>query len=230
MNSELLKWIGVMNFFSFIALFIQLSFSYMFKMYLIFNPDIEETNVEAYAFLMPLFFLLIIGLFPIAIAAIFPFFLSLNKTILFESIGLSFLVPTMIFPLILLPYELVSPYLDEILPNFIFPSTLFGILILLIIFKIKPHYRVQAIVRKTILSFSTKYSDFKLSKLAKLCSVDKDFIKSVVKKMIQKNEIYAEYFNNTQKFAFNIKANVEEIDKLMALYEAWEIEHIGKQL
>jgi hypothetical protein len=216
--------------FSFFALFIQISFSYMFDMYLIFNPDIEETNVEAYAFLMPLYFLFIMGLFPIAISSVFPFFLSLNKTILFESIGLSFLVTTMILPLVLLPFELISPYLEDIFSNFIFPSILSGILIFLIIFKIKPDYKGQAVVRKTVLSFSTKHSDFKLYKLAKLCSVDKDFIKSVVKKMIQNNEIYAEYFNNTQKFAFNIKANVEEIDKLMALYDAWEIEHVGKQL
>ena len=48
--------------------------------------------------------------------------------------------------------------------------------------------------------------------------------------MIQNNEIYAEYFQNTKKFAFNIKANTEEIDKLMEKFLEWETEHMGKKV
>lgn len=228
MNDKLLKIMGVIIFTSFFALSIQITFSYMFKMYLIFNPDMQETNIEAYAYLMPLYFYLIIGIFPIALSSIFTFFLNLNKTIMFSSLGLFILVPTMVIPLITLPLHLISPYLSEFITNFIFPSIIFAILLLLIFFKVRPNYKKQAIVRKKVLSFSTNYSEFKIYELAQICSTDKDFIKSVVKKMIKNNEIYAEYFKNTKKFAFNIKSNLEEIDKLMALYEQWEIQHFGK--
>ena len=229
MNDKLLRVIGVIIFVFFNAIFIQITFSYMFKMAIIFNVGIFETSREAYAFLMPLYFYLIIGFFPLALASIFTFFLNLNKTILFTSLSLFIIVPTMVIPLLVLPFNLISPYLSEFIMNFISPSIVFAILFLLIFFKLTPHYKKQAQVRKKVLSFSTNYSEFKIYDLAKIFSTDKDFIKSVVKKMIKNNEIYAEYFKNTKKFAFNIKSNLKEIDKLMALYEQWEIEHLGKQ-
>jgi len=228
MNDKLLRVIGVIIFVFFNAIFIQITFSYLFKMALIFNIGFPGTR-EAYAFLMPLYFCLIIGFFPLALASIFTFFLNFNKTILFTSLGLFIIVPTLVIPLVILPFNLISPYLSEFIMNFISPGIVFAILLLLIFFKVSPHYKKQAQVRKKVLNFSTTYSEFKIYDLAQICSTDKDFIKSVVKKMIKNNEIYAEYFKNTKKFAFNIKSNLEEIDKLMALYEQWEIQHLGKQ-
>ncbi|MFW9896740.1 MAG: hypothetical protein ACFFD7_13120 [Candidatus Thorarchaeota archaeon] len=46
--------------------------------------------------------------------------------------------------------------------------------------------------------------------------------------MIKNEEIFAEYFKITKKFAFNISANIESIDKLMELYPKWEEEKIMK--
>lgn len=234
MNAKLLRIIGGINFVLFIALFSQISFSYMFKMFLALNPNILEppgdTNIEAYAFLMPLYIMIIAELFLIAMSSIFSFYLSSNYALFFESIGLSFLIATMTLPLFYLPFELISPYLNEIYTNFIIPILIFSILIFLIIIKLKPNYKKQAVVRKLVLSFSTKHSSFKLSKLAILCSVDKDFVKAVVKSMIRNSEIYAEYFKNTKKFAFNIRVNNEEIDRLMEMFSEWEAAHVGKKV
>ncbi|MBY9013869.1 MAG: hypothetical protein KGD70_15970 [Candidatus Lokiarchaeota archaeon] len=219
MDAKLLKTIGSINFFLFLALFIQTMYAYMFEITRIF-----VLNAEISFFL---FVMLILGLVLIAMSSIFSFYVSLNYAIFFESVGLSFVASTMILAI---PFELFSPYINYFLPYFIIPSLLFCILIFLIIFDIKPHYKKQAVVRKLVLSFSTEYSDFKLDKLAKLCSVDKDFVKSIVKKMIQYKEIYAEYFKNTKKFAFNIKANNEEIDRLMEMFSKWESEHLEKKV
>lgn len=235
LNAKLLRIIGGINFVLFIALFSQISFSYMFKMLLVLNPDLiespgGETNIETYAFLMPLFIMIIAELLLIAMSSIFSFYLSLNYTLFFESIGLFSLIVTMTLPLLYLPFELISLFINEFLANFIIPILIFSILIFLFILKLKPNYKKQAVVRKLVLSFSTKHSNFKLSKLAILCSADKDFVKAVVKSMIGNSEIYAEYFKNTKKFAFNIRVNNEEINRLMEMFSEWEAEHIEKKV
>lgn len=47
--------------------------------------------------------------------------------------------------------------------------------------------------------------------------------------MVSNKKIYAEFFYIMKKIAFNKKANIEEIGKLMDKYIEWETEHIGKK-
>lgn len=219
MDAKLLKTIGIINLFLFMALFIQTMYPYMLEMVVIFMLNAEMTFL--------LFLMFVLGLISIVTASFFSFYLRLNYTIFFESLGLTFIVPTM---LLVVPFELLRPYLNYLLPYFIIPCLLICILIFLIVSEIVPHYRGEAEVRKFVLSFSTKHPDFKLNKLAMLCSVDKDFAKSVVNKMIDNKEIYAEYFNYSKKFAFNRRANLEEIDELMKKFKEWETGHISKKV
>ncbi len=67
-----------------------------------------------------------------------------------------------------------------------------------------------------------------MNNVARRCNVDRDTCLKVINKMINNNQIFAEYFYVTKKFAFNKKANSEKIDELMALYEEWEGSHIAK--
>ena len=70
--------------------------------------------------------------------------------------------------------------------------------------------------------------DFTLKDVAKKCLVDKNSVINVVNSMASNKEIYAEYFYVTKKFAFNKKANIEEIDHLMSNYQEWEKNQLGK--
>jgi len=47
--------------------------------------------------------------------------------------------------------------------------------------------------------------------------------------MIENREIYAQYFSSTKSVAFNLQANIDEIDKLMDTYKDWEEEKVGKK-
>jgi len=47
--------------------------------------------------------------------------------------------------------------------------------------------------------------------------------------MIDKKEIYAEYFKSTKSVFFDKQANIDEIDALMEQYKKWEEEGISKK-
>jgi hypothetical protein len=91
-------------------------------------------------------------------------------------------------------------------------------------------YEEEARIRKEILVLGTKYTDFKVKKVSKNCSSDKNTIIKITKKMVKNKEIYADYFKISKKFVFNNKANTEEIDKLMEMFSEWETERIGKKI
>jgi len=47
--------------------------------------------------------------------------------------------------------------------------------------------------------------------------------------MINKKEIYAEYFKSTKSVVFDKQTNIAEIDALMDQYKKWEAKDIGKK-
>ncbi|MFX1456357.1 MAG: hypothetical protein ACFFDB_13365 [Promethearchaeota archaeon] len=85
-----------------------------------------------------------------------------------------------------------------------------------------------SIIKKTILDLSTKFDRLEVHDISEKCGVDKNTIIQVLKNMTKKNEVYAEYFKTTNSVAFNQKANIEEIDSLMAKYKEWEDDRIDK--
>ena len=69
-----------------------------------------------------------------------------------------------------------------------------------------------------------------ISDILKATNIDDgDLVISVIKEMIEKKEIYGEYFSVSKSIAFDLQANVKEIDKLMKKYEDWEERNIGKK-
>lgn len=81
------------------------------------------------------------------------------------------------------------------------------------------------IIKKKILEIGTNMDRLFISDILKATNIDDgDLVISVIKEMIEKKEIYGEYFSVSKSIAFNLQANVEEIDKLMEMYREWEEE------
>ena len=83
-------------------------------------------------------------------------------------------------------------------------------------------------IRKTILELGTLFTRLKINEVAETCKNDTNYIISIVKKMISKEEIYAEYFTSTNAVVFNQRSNIKEIDDLMAKYREWEDKNVQK--
>ena len=85
-------------------------------------------------------------------------------------------------------------------------------------------------VRKIVLDLSTKFTRLKIKEIHEKSGVDYDFIIHVVRKMIDKQAIYGELFMTSKSIVFNQQANIDEIDNLMAKYQEWESEILGKKI
>ena len=84
------------------------------------------------------------------------------------------------------------------------------------------------LVKKTILKLSTMFDRLDIHEVSEKCGIDKNSIISVIKEMVNNKEIYAEYFKSSNSVAFNQRANIDEIDKLMEKFKQWEEENIKK--
>jgi hypothetical protein len=78
-------------------------------------------------------------------------------------------------------------------------------------------------IKKLVLELGIKFTRLEIREIGEKSSIDnEDIIIEVVKDMIKNKEIYAEYFSSSKAIAFDQQANIEEIDKLMAIYKEWE--------
>ncbi len=72
-------------------------------------------------------------------------------------------------------------------------------------------------IKKTVLLLGMQYSRLQLVEIAEKCHIgDETLILEVVKDMIAKQQIRAEYFTSTKSIAFNQQANIQEKDKFAA--------------
>lgn len=86
------------------------------------------------------------------------------------------------------------------------------------------------IIKKKVLELGTNVDRLFISEIMKGTNIDdEDLVISVLKEMIEKKEIYAEYFSTSKSIAFDLQANIEEIDKLMEIYREWEEEEVEKK-
>jgi len=96
----------------------------------------------------------------------------------------------------------------------------------------KSHFKEFKIykIKKTVLDLGTKFTRLKIIEIAEKCGLkDQQVIIDTVLNMIEKNEIYADYFSISKSIAFNQQANIEEIDRLMAAYKDWEDKKVRKK-
>ena len=81
-----------------------------------------------------------------------------------------------------------------------------------------------------VLELGIKFTRLEIREIGEKSSIDdEDIIIEVVKDMIKNKEIYAEYFSSSKAIAFDQQANIEEIDKLMAIYKKWEDKKVSKK-
>jgi hypothetical protein len=85
-------------------------------------------------------------------------------------------------------------------------------------------------IKKTVLDFSTKFTRLEIRDISEKSYVDnEELIINILKDMISKREIYAEFFSRSNSISFDQQANIREIDKLMASYKNWEESEFGKK-
>ncbi len=85
-----------------------------------------------------------------------------------------------------------------------------------------------AIIKSTILDLGTKFGRLEVKEVAEECGEDEELIVRTVKEMIEGKEVYAKYFDSSRAVAFNLQANIDEIDSLMDKYKLWEKEEKDK--
>lgn len=181
-----------------------------------------------------LFYSYPLGLLFILLSIIFYLRLEIKRTLIFGVIGNIFYF--------LAIFHLIHVYLFLIILYYIFNySLLFQIAYLVLVIglnliilnsarKEKKEFSLndEATIRKTILDLSTNYSRLEVREISEVCGFNSDSVISVLERMISNSEIHAEFFATTKTVAFNQRANIDDIDRLMAAYEEWEDEQREK--
>ena len=86
----------------------------------------------------------------------------------------------------------------------------------------------ENLVRELILDFGTKLTRLKVDEIAERTGAFHKTIIKVVSEMRENKEIYARYFKSSNSVVFNQDANIEDIDRLMSVYNEWEKSRFNK--
>lgn len=125
------------------------------------------------------------------------------------------------------------PFIDQLnvlfLPFYITLVINLLINLLLVMEKIRQRSIDKSLIKKKILQLGTQYTQVEIREICEECNIDKPAIKNIVINMINNQEIYGEYYSSTKSISFNQKANIDEIDSLMAKYKEWETQKISKK-
>ncbi|TFF88656.1 MAG: hypothetical protein EU549_02610 [Promethearchaeota archaeon] len=85
-------------------------------------------------------------------------------------------------------------------------------------------------IKKFVLNSSTKFKRMQLSEISEELEIkDKQIISETIKKMIQNDEIHADYYKKSESVVFDQELNIEEIDNLMDTYKEWEKKEFDKK-
>jgi len=84
-------------------------------------------------------------------------------------------------------------------------------------------------IKSIIIKLGTQFGRLQVKEITEICGEEERLIISTIENMIENKEIYAQYFSSTKSVAFNLQANIEEIDRLMATYKEWEEKKVGKK-
>ena len=84
------------------------------------------------------------------------------------------------------------------------------------------YYTKISKIKNIILSLSIKFDRLHISEIVERCNEKEELVKKAAIDMINKKEIYAEYFKSTKSVVFDKQANLAEIDILINKYREWE--------
>lgn len=96
--------------------------------------------------------------------------------------------------------------------------------------KQKLNFFNKKLIKQTIMDLGTKFATLQVMDIAEKSKIhDEALVIETVLEMIENKEIYAEYFTGSKSIAFNLQANIDEIDGLMKAYEEWERDKVDKK-
>ena len=165
-------------------------------------------------------YLLFSALFLIALSLIYYYYLDIRKIIILGSIG-----NTIIFIITIINNHVIYEYPEfpEVVPFFF--SGLLTLVSSLVIYSILLISLIRLkqseflLVKKTILDLGTHFAQLEIREIAEECKIDKNTIIKIVMDMIDKKEIFADYFNSTKTVIFDKRANIDNIDGILSSYE-----------
>lgn len=180
------------------------------------DPDIFSiTMVMAWIVMIP--YVLFI------ISTIYIFYFNLNRAIFFGLIGCFF---HLAIYLIMLSFGVLSFLFERrafyIIIYTFFLCFMFAITIVLFLLKYLETMVNQSLIKRTILELGTQFTQVEIREIHEECKINISSIIEVVKEMIEKKEIYGEYFSSSKSISFDQQANISEIDNLMKKYIEWE--------
>lgn len=79
-------------------------------------------------------------------------------------------------------------------------------------------------IKKLILNLGTRFTILEIGDISEKSGINVRKAEAVIVEMIENDEIYAAYNENTKIVQFSQDANLKEIDKLMSIYKSWEKE------
>lgn len=165
-------------------------------------------------------FLLYPALFLIAFSLIYYYYLDIRKILIFGSIGnIIIFIITIINNHVIVQY----PQFPEVLPffysSFLIIVSLFIIYPILYVSLIFLGEKHVIIIKKTILDLGTHFARLEVREISEECNVDRNSIEKVIKDMIKNQEIFAEYFKSSKTVIFDKRANIDNIDEILSVYE-----------
>lgn len=86
-----------------------------------------------------------------------------------------------------------------------------------------------AIIKKIVLNLGARFLRLEIRDIAEKSKLNIKKVEDVVSEMIRNNEIYAKILEDIKVVEFNQNANVDEMDKLLEIYELWEQKSIKKK-
>ena len=107
--------------------------------------------------------------------------------------------------------------------------TITSINIILVISNFHHNEKLDLMIKRLLLDFGTKYSQLEIRDISEKTSMNRAKVEKVITKMIENSEIYANYTSENKLITFKKESNIEEIDKLMEIYQKWEDKVHGKK-
>ncbi|TFF95895.1 MAG: hypothetical protein EU547_07020 [Promethearchaeota archaeon] len=99
----------------------------------------------------------------------------------------------------------------------------------ILLIKLRETEEDKLIIKKKILELGTQFPQLKIKEISEETGKNYKQVENVIKEMIEKKEINAEFFKSSKSISFDQKANIREIDNLMELYKEGEKREIGKE-
>ncbi len=84
-------------------------------------------------------------------------------------------------------------------------------------------------IKKLVLNLGTRFIKLEIRDISEKSGLNVKKVENVILEMLKNKEIHANFVKETKIIEFNQEANLEELDKLMKIYENWEKETFKKK-